>query len=92
MADEVQQVVRMLGRHRAHGRPDVRDLERQRDELLAALHLLVDSCGSTDSYCETCGRHAPKNDFGHVTGPVTHVHGCAENQARQAIASVEDSP
>lgn len=43
---------------------------------------------ATDSFCEVCRAHAPKDDDGHIIGPVVH-YGCPFDQARTAIAKAE---
>ena len=56
-------------------------------ELLAALKDLM--CFETDSYCEWCEGHAPKDDSGKIIGPIPHKEGCAGVAARAAIARAE---
>src|SRR5262245_11455490 len=63
--------------------------KRDRDELLVAVRDLLDGCLSTDSYCESCRRHAPKNDTGHVVGPIQHARDCIEGNARSLLARME---
>ena len=40
----------------------------------------------TDTYCDFCGQHAPKDDYGLLTGPIPHnPTNCAAERARAAL-------
>lgn len=55
-------------------------------ELLTSLQdLIQDERFGTDSYCEVCQRHAPKDDAGHVIGKVVHREDCMIGRAGAAI-------
>lgn len=56
-------------------------------ELLAALTDLLDcdQLDRTDTFCEACYRHAPKNDEGVPTGPIPHEADCIIAVAVAAI-------
>lgn len=43
----------------------------------------------TDSYCEECEAHAPKDDAGNIVGPVPHREGCVFGTVLAAIAQAE---
>lgn len=59
------------------------------EELLSALRdLLAHTCG-TDSFCEWCERHAPKDREGLITGPIPHVSDCLRFAAECAITRAE---
>lgn len=60
-------------------------------QLFAAAPDLLEACealigNATDSYCEWCAQHAPKDDAGYLTGPISHRDGCAYVQACAAVA------
>jgi hypothetical protein len=55
-------------------------------DLLAACIALTNN--ATDSYCEWCKRHAPKDYFGGILGPIPHLEGCARVLAEAAITKV----
>lgn len=52
----------------------------------AALVALRDWSGSTDSFCEECHKHAPKDEDGEVTGPVRHGDDCRIGNLERALA------
>ena len=58
-------------------------------DLLAALKDLLDHTCGTDSFCEWCERHAPKDHEGSITGPIPHVSDCLRLAAERAIAKAE---
>ena len=58
-------------------------------DLLAALRNLLDHTCGTDSFCEWCERHAPKDHEGSLTGPIPHVSDCLRLAAERAIAKAE---
>ena len=43
----------------------------------------------TDTYCESCCSHAPKDDSGSPIGPVPHRATCQVDLARKAIKRIE---
>ena len=59
-------------------------------DLLGALKdardWLAIQSSSTDSFCEMCEHHAPKDDAGLVTGPIVHAIDCPLGRADAAIA------
>ncbi len=58
-------------------------------EELAEIAQLVSDL-ATDSYCEWCCEHAPKNDrTGKIIGPLSHVDDCIVKQARAALAQAK---
>lgn len=58
-------------------------------DLLVALKALLDHTCGTDSFCEWCERHAPKDREGSITGPIPHVSDCLRRAAERAIARAE---
>ena len=68
--------------------PDARLLASAPDLLVALRNLLDHTCG-TDSFCEWCERHAPKDQGGSIVGPIPHVSGCLWLAAERAIAKAE---
>lgn len=44
---------------------------------------------STNSYCEWCQRHAPKDDDGNITGPLPHVYDCVRLKADAALSRAD---
>ena len=58
-------------------------------DLYAALRDLLAATNGTDSFCESCGRHAPKSRGGLVIGPIPHASDCARLAAECAIAKAE---
>lgn len=58
-------------------------------DLLAALKDLLDHTCGTDSFCEWCERHAPKDRDGSINGPIPHVSDCLRLAAERAIAKAE---
>lgn len=51
--------------------------------LVDAVELLLTE--ETDSYCEHCRRHAPKDDEGCLTGPIAHKPDCVRSFAETAL-------
>ena len=47
---------------------------------------------STNSYCEWCRKHAPKDEDGRLTGPISHTEGCARLEAERLLARTEIVP
>ena len=58
-------------------------------DLLVALRNLLDHTCGTDSFCEWCARHAPKDQGGSIVGPIPHVSDCLWLAAERAIAKAE---
>jgi hypothetical protein len=63
------------------------------EEVVEALQAMIDLAASeslvTSSYCEVCERHAPKDQHGKITGPVSHDADCPIGKARTILARVE---
>lgn len=60
-------------------------------QLIAAAPDLLVACialtsEATDSYCDWCKRHAPKDSFGYITEELIHLHDCVYVLACAAIA------
>lgn len=54
--------------------------------LIAELLDLLSGYGHyDDSYCETCDRHAPKNNAGEITGDIRHAAECPIGRAAAVI-------
>ncbi len=70
--------------------PQLEALLTERDDLLAALKDLVDDGTVTDSGCDSCEKHAPKNDDGIITGPLKHADLCFYGRAFKVIAKAEE--
>lgn len=58
-------------------------------ELLAALRDYLELEHATDTYCERCERHAPKDKHGNVVGLLSHRDHCVRAAAEAAIAKAE---
>ncbi len=57
------------------------------DALVEALAGLVEhvDAGRTNSYCEVCGQHAPKDDGGRIIGPIPCSASCSYRSALAAL-------
>ena len=74
---------------KAHGSRQRRALEAAAITLLRALETLYDAHDPSDSYCDLCERHAPKDTRGTVTGPITHRDDCILGEAEHALRVAE---
>ncbi len=59
------------------------------DAAKGALDALYDWSETTDSFCEECSAHAPKDRDGHITGPIDHATACRIGRLAQAIAQAK---
>lgn len=80
--------IRPLERPEAQIVADIRLMHAAPDLLKALKDLLDHTCG-TDSFCEWCERHAPKDRDGAIKGPIPHVSDCLRLAAERAIAKAE---
>jgi hypothetical protein len=62
-----------------------------RNNLLAATKWFLEvwQDKETDTFCEACCSHAPKDDSGKPIGPIPHRSSCQVELARQAIKRIE---
>ena len=66
---------------------DTDEVDRLREALEA---LTADaSNAATDSYCEWCKAHAPKDTLGNLTGPIIHHTACSYVMAHNALGGEE---
>ena len=72
-----------------HAPRKARALEAAAITLLRALETLYDAHDPSDSYCDLCERHAPKDTRGTVTGPITHRDDCILGEAEHALRVAE---